>query len=194
MSHWIIVFMLLLPVISDDYITTLHYYCLHYSQLCLVVILKASYGRPRGTITCRDSIAIECSCDYGMPSGHSSSGCMGYLILLDLLDRRVFRTHRVAQQKKSVLRLTLYTLGFCIIFSIMLSRVYQSVHLYSQVITGFATSLTIYLFLNRDTFESLLKSTSCTLLLKAGSCMVFLAPFMVYILNLVMSSRSQPES
>ena len=124
MSHWIIIFMMLLPVVTDNYITTLHYYTLHYAQLCLVVMLKASYGRARGTITCQESIAIECSCDFGMPSGHSSSGCMGYLILLDLIDRRYFDTHLSATKKRNPVRLFLYLLGFLIIFSIMISRVY----------------------------------------------------------------------
>lgn len=157
-------------------------------------MLKASYGRARGTITCKDSIAIECSCDYGMPSGHSSSGCMGYLILLDLIDRRIFKTHLIPANKKNLGRLSLYVLGFCIIFSIMLSRVYQSVHLYSQVITGFSTSLTIYLFLRREIFEQFLSKLRSSVLFKIGISLLFITPLIVYIMHLIMASRSQPKS
>jgi membrane-associated phospholipid phosphatase len=86
-------FLILLPVISDNYITTIYYYFLYFGQITLVVLLKATYGRGRPSIIGSEVTAYKCSCDYGMPSGHSSSAFMGYVIIVDFFDRVYFKIH-----------------------------------------------------------------------------------------------------
>lgn len=156
--------------------------------------MKATYGRGRPTIIGDNVTNYKCSCDYGMPSGHSSSAFMGFLILADFIDRSLFKIYTDEGQKylKSGLRKMVYGICYFMIVAICWSRLYLGVHSFNQVIIGFTTSLIIYLFFDRQKFESMLKAVNTGIMLKIGYILIIGSPIIVYIYYLVMTSRKQP--
>lgn len=125
-----------------------------------------------------------------MPSHHASVSCMGFLILLDLIDRRVLNASHFAEEAKNLIKIALKVVASLIVFSIALGRVYQSVHLYSQVISGLLISLSLYFCLSRSVFEGWLRRVSSSMLLAVGISSIFVTPALVFFMNKLMTSRT----
>ena len=195
LSYWVVPFLFLLPCISDNYISTLHYYFLYFGQITIVILLKASYGRGRPTIIGKNVTAYKCSCDYGMPSGHSSSACMTFLILIDFFNRSVFQVQSMIGLRfvTSWLRTFFKYVCYTMIVAICWSRLYLGVHSFNQVIYGFMTSLTFYLFFDRETFKGLMRKVNTVVLKKIGFMLLFITPLIVYIYFFFMTRRTTPK-
>lgn len=195
MTYWVVPFLSVLPLITDNYVTTLYYYFLYFGQIAIVVLLKASYGRGRPAIIGKDVAPYACSCDYGMPSGHSSSSFMGYIILIDYFDRCIFKIYQKdgAKNMKKSLRILVHAYCYLMVLFICWSRIYLGAHSFNQVIYGLSTSAVFYLFFTRDTFEIMLAKMNTNIVMKVGWTMIILNPVIVYIYFLVMKKRTQPD-
>lgn len=196
LSYWIAPFLMVLPLITDTYVTTIYYYFLYFGQITLVVLLKATYGRGRPTIIGEHVIPYKCSCDYGMPSGHSSSAFMGFVILIDYFDRSIFKIYssEVSQNVHKGLRKLIHFFCYILIVAICWSRLYLGVHSFNQVLFGFTLSLVLYLFFDRATFESIIKKMNCNIVLRIGQLLLIVTPLIVYIYYWVMTRRTQPTN
>lgn len=149
LTFWTIIYLLFfLPVSPFGYIKTTYYLMIFLAQLWLMSWMKPTYGRSRPNLQCEAVKNWSCVCDYGMPSGHSSIGCMnGYIlgdfILIHLKQREAKKndglTHLQVEAKYKWVRI----LSWCIGVAIALSRIVLGVHSWNQVVIGFGMSLLI---------------------------------------------------
>lgn len=106
-TYWIIGFIIGYLIISDKFLNFFYYYSIFCMPSIIFILLKTCYARGRPFLLDEEVRAVKCSCDYGMPSGHSTMAFSAYFILFDQLTyltpgRSSFVTPRHRNSKKSV--------------------------------------------------------------------------------------------
>ena len=117
-----------------------------FTALGVVSILKSYYHEARPFFV-TDVQPIKCVFEYGNPSGHSISSMSLYLTLWDILSRRY---HANYQAKVVSLLFTLL-----IIFAVACSRIYNGVHTYNQILSGWIFGVAIYWLYNHILYKEI---------------------------------------
>lgn len=174
-------------VYTKSYSTTVYYYLLFFGQMHLVVFLKGSYGRGRPIIIGEYIQAEHCSCDYGMPSGHSSSSLAGYYIIMDMLVRG---SKLKATDKRKVLSFIWISISFLV----GASRIVYGVHSLSQIICGYLISAVIILALTEEGVKESLKRANPKTVKRIGILLYFLSAVSIVSLYFINRKRKQDRS
>ena len=154
-----------------------------FTSLILTNILKAWYGRGRPVIIEPGLEPLDCPCDYGMPSGHSSVSIILFHLaahwmtgLMDLGYKRTTfqssdgvlevegtgKSGRVNQNdltqatslKNGFITFLRYLCYLCAI-AIGWSRIQLGAHAWSQVFCGYSVSLLVIIYLTQDALKSI---------------------------------------
>lgn len=160
LTYWTILYLIfVLPISSFGYIKTTHYLVLFFGQLWCISWLKVAYGKSRPMLQCEKVKAWSCSCDYGMPSGHSSIGAMnGYILgdfILTYLKIKYSKKENGGLEAEEVeskfrwVRILAWAMGV----SVALSRIVLGVHSWNQVVYGFGLGLMILFWVNEETWR-----------------------------------------
>jgi len=172
---------------SKNKLSTLYYVESWAIPVAIVLVLKGIYGRGRPYLVCSDVEARECSCDFGMPSGHSSMAVAGWIVLAVFLSTFL---------KSNVLKVLLWIFAILIAGLICLSRIALGVHSLNQVVIGGGTSILSLLIFTKARFFAWIRLATKTELIAPISTVLTLLgislSFALYQLNLKVD-RSRPE-
>lgn len=170
---------------TDNYTTSIHYIFLFSLQMYFVVFLKALYARGRPAIIGDDLEIRHCSCDYGMPSGHSSSALAG-LYILDIWFWRIYKG-KVGKGKLRSLTFLLYFF----VFGIGFSRIYYAAHSFSQVFYGYLISLIAIFYLTENRIKRLIEKGNPRYLKSLS--FVLLGFSLISIVSLFIYNKNKPQ-
>ena len=128
---------LLFIINFDDTFKSYIIYMLCVSSNTLTITLKMVYREARPYYINKDILPLNCEGGYGNPSGHSLASAAIYL--------SIWKLYYSDRENKD--KFTSLVLFLCLIFFIMLSRLYMGVHSLNQIVFGFLIGFSIFIFL-----------------------------------------------
>lgn len=178
-------FIFLYFLFTDSYKTSIYFYFLFCVQLHIVVVLKAVYGRGRPIIIGDGIIVEHCSCDYGMPSGHSSTSLAGYYLVIVWVSKKY--KQQISKGKYNAV------FAICMILALMvgISRIYYGAHSFSQISYGFLISALVILFLTEKKINNFLKKINARQVISYGVGLLIFSFF--FVLGFYYYSKTRPQ-
>lgn len=137
---WVFIFLFFYIMFNKDIIFYMYIMTIFVGSLFVTYIMKALYYRAR-PYAIDANLHTECSCDPGMPSGHSATAAAAYIILFLV----VYRHHLI--YKRNTVRIAasiaLIIISIVITVFVMLAMIFTGVHSYAQTIIGVWVSITV---------------------------------------------------
>ena len=160
-------------------------------NLCLVatLVLKGAYERGRPLLIGEEIVPYDCCCDYGMPSGHSSSSMTGFHVIAFSL------SFGVTSRNQSLLTRLLQLVCYATAILIGWSRLELGVHSLNQVLYGFLLSGFIIIIWSYKVHKRALRALSIkkTALATGGLFLVFSTLAYFLIVNMNVGSEPSPK-
>lgn len=188
---WIFVFIFIYVVFNKDIIFYLYIMTIFFGSLVFTYILKAIYYRER-PFAVNGQLKTECSCDPGMPSGHSTTAAATYIVLFLVVYR-----HQLIYMRDTIrIPATIVLFIFCVTFTIfiMLAMIFTGVHSYAQTIIGAWVSLTLASLLTFEVWMRLLYKIRKYI--RIGSIVMLVAMICFTIMMMLINSyeREEPQN
>jgi membrane-associated phospholipid phosphatase len=189
-AFWIFVFIFFYIVFNKDIIFYLYIMTIFVGSLVVTYILKALYYRERPYAVNGD-LHTECSCDPGMPSGHSTTAAGTYIVLFLV----VYRHHLIYKPESKRVAYSIALIAFGVMFTIfiMLAMIYTGVHTYSQTIIGAWISITVASLLTFEVWLRLIYKVRKYIRLGSAIFLVSLIIYTIMMLFINSYEREDPE-
>lgn len=184
-----VTFLILPPIVfhciyTKSYPTTIYYYSIFFIQMHATVFLKGAYGRGRPFVIGDHVRPEHCSCDYGMPSGHSSSSLAGYYIASEMVSKLPWFK---AADKGRLLNFAWISISVLV----GLSRMIYGVHSMNQLMYGYLISTVVILAVTEERVKWALKTRSPRFFKAIGIALCAVSVASIVSLYFINRSRKQ---
>ena len=175
---WLPVFMLVLLAYSKNRPYFLHLFTILIFPFSVGAYFKALYYRGRPFVI--NPLVEGCTCDPGMPSGHTIVAISTYYITQKLIMDHFFLTGTI----RTVMQVVLTILNVIVCFLVAGSRVVLGAHSHIQILTGLLICAICLLYLREQDFKWFLHNLLPKLKPVFGLAMFLHAlfiPIMIYV-------------
>ena len=190
MTYWVILFLHFYMIFNTDVAYFLYIITIFAFSLLINYVLKAIYYRGR-PYAMSDQLFTECACDPGMPSGHTDTAVMAYIILYKVVYSKYLRY----RDNRSRIPLSLLLFAFSVAMSVfvMLAMIYTGVHSYSQVLIGSWIAVTLTSLITFRNWMHFVYRIRCHIRLLSVALFVTLNLFTLLMLFINSYLREKPD-